>query len=378
MRSQFAITVPLIALALLATAKYVEIESAHEIEEPADPRVNDVLVREAHARVSEIEARHQRRFEEALDPAGTEAELQRRANVAFANNDQRELAALGFEFFVRDRPIERRRKPAVEANRCASCHHRLGTGGAGGLVDNYFGGRSPPALGGAVLIERLAAEITTELRADAAAGRVLNAKGISFGTADAPKGIKPDLVLRPFGRGKWTTVNEAVSAMGSQALGVDLSPAEKAAIRAWIATLPAPGFEPPDASRMPDLFERSHRGRLRFESLGCASCHVPEMPLDDGTIVRAYSDFKLHDLGAAEGGDGRIIMTAPLWGVSGTAPWLSDGSALASLEDAILAHGGDAMKAVDSYAALDVVRRGEVKLFLLSLSPRPKLQVAGQ
>lgn len=368
---------PLFALSVLAGA-FLTQRPAPPNDLP-DPRVGEELVQRAHAALSLVEARHQRRFAQALDPDEFEAAFQARLAQAVEADLQEEMERAGFELFVSDRRVDRRRKSAVEANRCASCHHRLGTGGAGGLVDNYFGGRNPPALGGAALIEQAVSEINADLAMDAAAGRSLETRGLSFGSKDAPRGIPPDLKIRPFGRGRWATLDEAIAAMGSQALGVELSKAERKALRAWIATLPPPGLEPPDSARMPDLFERFQRGLGRFEALGCASCHVPQVILDDGTIVRAYTDFKLHDLGPelAERGE-RKHFTAPLWGLAGTAPWLHDGRALASLDDAILAHGGEAASATKAYESLDVLGRGELKIFLLSLAPEPKLQIAGQ
>ena len=368
---------PLFALGVLAGA-FLSQRPPAPIDAP-DPRVGEELVQRAHAALSVVEQRHQRRFVQGLDPVEFEAAFQVRVNQAVEHDIPDEMQQAGFELFISDRLSDRRRKSAVEANRCASCHHRLGTGGAGGLVDNYFGGRNPPALGGAALLERTAAEMSAELGADAAAGRPLQTKGISFGSKDAPSGLSKDLRIRPFGRGRWATLDEAIAAMGAQALGIELTVPERKSLRAWIATLPPPGLEPPDSSRMPDLFERFQRGRGRFQALGCATCHVPEVTLTDGTVVRAYTDFKFHDLGPelAEKGE-RKHFTSPLWGLAGTAPWLHDGRALASLDDAIAAHGGEAEPAVKAYLALDIAGRGELKVFLLSLAPEPKLQIAGQ
>lgn len=372
-----AIASPLLALGVLLGA-FVAREPAPEMEVP-DPRVGEELVQRAHAALSVVEARHQKRFLAALAPEKHEAAFQERLRHAVERGISEEIERAGFDLFISDRPLDRRRKSAVEANRCASCHHRLGTGGAGGLVDNYFGGHNPPALLGAALLERAAAEMSAELAKDAAAGRPLHTKGISFGTVESPRGLPKGLQIRPFGRGKWATIDEAISVMGTQALGVDLSVDERKALRAWIATLPAPGLEPPDSARMPDLFERFHLGRSRFVTLGCATCHIPDVTLADGTVVRAYTDFKFHDLGPdlAEKGE-RKHFTAPLWGLAATAPWLYDGRALASLDDAILAHGGEAEKSTKAYLALDTMRRGELKVFLRSLAPAPKLQIAGQ
>jgi len=373
----FLVASPLLALGVLAGAFWTQRPVSPQ--EGPDLRGAETLVQRAHAALSVVEARHQNRFLTALDPELHEAAFQERMSMAVEQDIAEEMEAAGFQLFISDRRVDRRRKSAVEANRCASCHHRLGPGGAGGLVDNYFGERNPPALGGSILLERVAAEMSADLAADSAAGRPLDSKGITFGSKETPVGVSKDLRIKPFGRGRWATLDEAIAIMGSQALGVDLSVPEKKSLRAWIATLPAPGLEPPDSARMPDLFERFQRGRTRFQAVGCASCHVPEVSLQDGTVVRAYTDFKFHDLGAdlVEKGE-RKHLTAPLWGLAGTAPWLHDGRALASLDDAIFAHAGEAESATKAYLALSTVERGELKVFLLSLAPEPKLQIAGQ
>jgi hypothetical protein len=154
-------------------------------------------------------------------------------------------------------------------------------------------------------------------------------------------------------------------------------------------------------------------GRASFDSLGCASCHVASLPLESTTFVlpsreggaavrvdlatagaepritrsevdgkyRAFlfSDLKRHDVGtglaeprADRGVAGNLFLTRPLWGVARSGPYLHDGRA-PTLEDAILAHGGEAQKARDAYAALDDYNRGGVRVFLTSLTRARRL-----
>ncbi|MFT3773222.1 MAG: di-heme oxidoredictase family protein [Minicystis sp.] len=154
-------------------------------------------------------------------------------------------------------------------------------------------------------------------------------------------------------------------------------------------------------------------GRTRFASLGCAACHVPSLPLGSTTFVlpsragggsiavdlaadaaeprivasqedgkvRAFlfSDLKRHDLGEAlaepradRGVAGKLFLTRPLWGVARSGPYLHDGRA-PTLEEAILAHGGEAQAARDGYAALADPERGTVRLFLTSLTRARRL-----
>lgn len=154
-------------------------------------------------------------------------------------------------------------------------------------------------------------------------------------------------------------------------------------------------------------------GRARFETLGCASCHAPSLELgstmfvlpsrgggssvrvnlaseaaepritpslEDGVVrLSLFSDLKRHDLGAGlaepradRGVPGTLFLTRPLWGLARSGPYLHDGRA-ATIEDAILAHGGEAQASRDAYAALDDPKRGTLRVFLTSLTRAKRL-----
>ena len=96
-------------------------------------------------------------------------------------------------------------------------------------------------------------------------------------------------------------------------------------------------------------------GETVFAEIGCASCHTPSLPLEDGSEAAAYTDVLLHDVAAADAGgvpDGdasyREFRTPPLWGVSQTGPYMHNGRAF-SLEEAIGAHGLDGQFEVPPY-----------------------------
>jgi CxxC motif-containing protein (DUF1111 family) len=81
--------------------------------------------------------------------------------------------------------------------------------------------------------------------------------------------------------------------------------------------------------------------------------------------------LKRHDMGAqlAESTGGpldRQFITARLWGIADTAPYLHDGRAT-TLTDAILLHGGEAQAARDGFAALSPQGRLALLAFLRSL-----------
>src|SRR6185437_13952933 len=146
----------------------------------------------------------------------------------------------------------------------------------------------------------------------------------------------------------------------------------------FVETLPRPEeLEPAD------LQERSEaaRGKVLFESIGCAVCHVPDM----GGVSEVYSDFLLHRLDdptkTAKGY--RTVQTPelplpqdhplpeewktpPLWGVADSAPYFHDGAS-PTLEAAILRHQGNAASVNRAYNALSPWDRDAILGFLKTL-----------
>ncbi len=113
------------------------------------------------------------------------------------------------------------------------------------------------------------------------------------------------------------------------------------------------------------------RGAAIFESVGCASCHTPnlrtgnvEMASVSAQSIWPYTDLLVHDMGEGlaaptfqsgiEPGEWR---TPPLWGlglnslVNGVTTLLHDGRAR-SIEEAILWHGGEGERARSAFMAL--------------------------
>lgn len=124
-----------------------------------------------------------------------------------------------------------------------------------------------------------------------------------------------------------------------------------------------------------ELGEQAEAGRQRFDDARCGDCHAPRLAGPRGPLP-LYSDLLLHDMGPdlADGiraGDatGAEFRTQPLWGIHSVGPYLHDGRA-GTLEDAILAHGGEAEASRDAYAALTADQRAELLEFLSSLGGR--------
>ncbi|WP_457090904.1 di-heme oxidoredictase family protein [Microvirga sp. P5_D2] len=117
-------------------------------------------------------------------------------------------------------------------------------------------------------------------------------------------------------------------------------------------------------------------GERLFVAIGCAACHTPALPSPWGP-VQAYTDLLLHDMGdELDGGATEPGVasgewkTVPLWGLSrilaSRAGFLHDGRA-GTLEEAILAHGGEGSAARSRYIALDRSERDRLLAFLSSL-----------
>ena len=123
--------------------------------------------------------------------------------------------------------------------------------------------------------------------------------------------------------------------------------------------------------------EQRREGRALFASAGCTSCHVQTLQTGPNAIaalanqpVELYSDLLLHDMGDAladnrpdGGASGREWRTTPLWGLrlmrqflDGQALLLHDGRAR-TVEEAIMLHGGEALRARNAFAALSPAQR---------------------
>lgn len=137
------------------------------------------------------------------------------------------------------------------------------------------------------------------------------------------------------------------------------------------------------ATRVPiqKLNKRGKAGKKHFKNIGCASCHLPQMTTADGVKFAPYTDLLLHDMGKnlADGreefsANGREYRTAPLWGLSTYAKtlasktpyYLHDGRA-ATVEEAILWHGGEAESAKQRFMRLPAEKRAEILSFLNQL-----------
>lgn len=142
----------------------------------------------------------------------------------------------------------------------------------------------------------------------------------------------------------------------------ELSPEEVNQIANFLVNLP------PTPLKYSDQHPRVVAGAALFSSIGCATCHLPDLG-----GVHGFTNLLLHNVmpadfrGMAEpGADVGFYRTPPLFGVPDTAPYMHDGRA-ATLDAAILAHDGEAAGVRANFEALTPTEQGNLLFFLQSL-----------
>jgi len=374
------------------------------------------------------------------------------------------------------------RTSGPDSNSCAGCHNDPITGGSGDFVANVFvsegfesaefdntdptfsSERHTIALMGAGLVELLAREMTADLQNErnAAVKRAwatgepvtvdLLAKGVRFGSItahsdgvvdlDLIQGVDADLIVRPFSRkGVFTSLRQfSINAMnvhhGMEAMerfgarwtgshdfaesGVPdaVTPGDISALTLFQASL-APPIVKKD---LPDDWRAAAtQGAKDFVTLGCASCHIQQLPLKSmiftdpapydmaGTLragetgeeikldlsklpfaerlqkndkgewlIPLFSDLKRHlmvdsevnalgnELQAQRFVERDVFLTPRLWGVGSTSPYGHRGD-FRTLDEIIRAHGGEALFSRNAYLDEDKATRENVIAFLRSL-----------
>ncbi len=117
-------------------------------------------------------------------------------------------------------------------------------------------------------------------------------------------------------------------------------------------------------------------GEALFTDVGCAKCHIPSLPaIVEGNEVEVplFSDLLVHEIlpattnGIVDGDAGqREFRTAPLWGLSTSAPYFHSGEA-DTIEEAILMHQAEADGVRSAFEALSADDRAALLAFLNTL-----------
>ena len=336
-----------------------------------------------------------------------------------------------------------------------------GDGSAGQTLKTVGNERNTLGMFGSGFIELLAREMTADLHAIRDQAMILamdtrtsvfiplTSKGVSFGwitvlpdgslETDRVEGVDTDLIVKPFHQ-KGVTIslreftNESLNHHhGMQTAerfgdGVDadsdgvvneLTRGDVTALILFQATLPVPGRVLPKSGRARDAVEQ---GEELFHTVGCAVCHVPELPLNNPiftepsplnppgnlqtgdvprtfrvdltrggpgphlkagpngvVMVPAFTDLKRHRMGDAldnetlehNGVPTDEWLTRKLWGMASEPPFLHHGRATL-ISEAVLAHGGEARESRDAFRSLSHDERAAVVEFLKSLQVLPE------
>ena len=205
-------------------------------------------------------------------------------------------------------------------------------------LQNAGDSRATTGMFGAGYLEMLARQMTEELQRTRDTIRIgetkaLSAKGISFGTLTLTKaGVwdtshveglgrlslisighsnPPTLVIRPWHQASNvvslreftnTAFNQHHGIQSTERFGLDTDPdgdgftneltrADVTAVSVWQATLQVPGRVIP---RDPAVERAVLEGERTFERIGCATCHVPRLPLDkQGWIFSEPNPFNV-------------------------------------------------------------------------------------
>jgi Di-haem oxidoreductase, putative peroxidase len=376
-----------------------------------------------------------------------------------------------------DFPNNFNRASGPEADSCAGCHNMPRPGGGGDNVANVFvlagnqdfttdispntgDERNTLGMWGSGAIEMLAREMTADLQAIRKQAiqqalstgqnvtRPLSTKGVSFGQITAHpdgstdtsgiEGVDADLIIKPFHQKgvvvslRQFTINAYNQHHGMQANerfgdnvdfdhdGVvnELTRGDITAATLFQAALEAPGQVIP---RNPVIAAAIRQGEATFTKIGCASCHVPALILNDPhytepnpynppgnlrpqdvphpfsfdltrqgplprlermtgghAIVRCFTDLKRHHMGAICNNEKLVqagvptdeFITKKLWGFYSEPPFMHNGRCT-TVTEAINTHGGEAQAARDAWAALPQGQKDDLFQFLKSLQVLP-------
>ncbi len=347
--------------------------------------------------------------------------------------------------------------------------------GSASSLDTMANLRATTGLFGAGYLEMLARQITEDLQAIRATikpghTKELVSKGIHFGkltltktgTWDASKveGLPrlsllgtissnpPTLVIRPWHQAanvvsirefSNNAFNQHHGIQSTERFGIDTDPdgdgftneltrADVTAVSVFQAALQVPGR----VIRCNREVEQAVLlGEKIFDRIGCASCHIPRLPLDrngwiysepnpynppgnlrlgetktlnvdlssdelpaprlkpdsSGVVwVEAYTDFKLHDISGAEAGEpldmnqtvwskkfkegNRRFLTKRLWGAANEPPYFHHGL-FTTMRRSVLAHAGEALETRKAFQALPAIEQDSLIEFLKTLQVLP-------
>jgi hypothetical protein len=222
------------------------------------------------------------------------------------------------------------RATGPNASACKHCHNQgLGEGaedGSGAAVANvhrdpmragllgFMIQRNTPHVFGIGALQRLAEEMTADIKADAAAGRPLSAKGVDFGSAANPVGVDKDLVVKPLQwKGSVAFIRDFTRGAFHNELGMqpveitgdnvdgdgdgvanEIGIGDETAMAVYQAGQPRPttklelnsvGKLTPALTAAEIASINAGSAVFNRSSLGCANCHRPSLTINDPTFT---------------------------------------------------------------------------------------------
>lgn len=345
-------------------------------------------------------------------------------------------------------------------------------------IQNIGNLRATTGMFGAGYLEMLARQMTAELQAirdslQLGQTKPLITKGVSFGQLTRRKdgswdtskveGLprasivastpvdRPNLILRPWHQASNvvslrefsnTAFNQHHGMQSSERFGVDNDPdgdgfkneltrADLTAVTLYQATMAVPGQV---VSNDPEIERAVMNGEKVFEKIGCSSCHIPKLPLNnkgwiftepnpynpptnlrlgttktikvdlnstdlplprlapdpkqpDTVWVSAFTDLKLHDISdPSEAGEpldqnqtpwtkkfrqgNRRFLTRRLWGAANEPPYFHHGL-FTTMRRAVLAHSGEALQSRQQFEQLGDYDKDSLIEFLKSFQVLP-------
>ncbi len=304
----------------------------------------------------------------------------RRATVRFPSREKRAVIPDGISYIAdrQCRPFE----PVTSGDRAIlrKCLDEMGA------KDVAIGitARNPPPLFGTGLIDGLAdteLERVARQQPPSTRGRVHRLKDGRIGRFGwrAQVASLEDFVLSACANELGLEVpgrHQAASPLdpAAKAKRLDLTQDECDALVHYVRSLPPPGVLAPSGGHGSAAME----GRRLFRSVGCESCHIPDL----GSVRGIYSDLLLHDMGEELSDPGSYDTedsasldhlkrgewrTPPLWGLRDSAPYLHDGRAR-SLAQAVVLHGGQGAASAHRFRTLGPGQQSQVLAFLESLA----------
>lgn len=307
----------------------------------------------------------------------------------------------GYQLFIKVWKLSEGQQRSQNGNTCVACHMEPMPGGSGTASRTFvlMSSRSSDIAGGHVfrrLVVNSSGEIRQRIPLEHTSRKTPSLFGLGLLEAVQDKVPVANRTANLGWRGKTMPLSDFVEKAMAVELGLETPRFHHLANARRPASTTAtqyPDVSAPQIQLMTQFIRllgpprpksadyMSLPGAPLFEKLGCSTCHTPMLVTGDSEIqalrhkaIFPFTDLRTHDMGL-ELSDCEDespphcsrFRTSPLWGLSSTGPpFLHDGRA-ETLEQAIVAHGGDAQTSRNAYLTLSRSDKELLREFLNSL-----------